>query len=128
MIGTGLQKAIHDALKAAPAVANGNVYDRVPPNAAFPYVKIGQEQVVDDGNSCDSGWEVFAEVHIWSRAPGFPESKQIAAQVCQRLLSITIISGLTLIAVEVEDTLFRSDPDGLTSHGIVTARFVVTPA
>lgn len=128
MIGTEVQKAIHDALKASPAVAGGRVYDSVPSNAEFPYVTIGGEQTVDDGNSCEDGWEVFTDVHVWSRKPGFPECKEIAVQVRQRLAGITSISGLSLIAVEVEGSRFLRDPDGLTSHGIVSARFVLTPA
>src|SRR5690606_34227972 len=77
MIGPELQKAIYDALKTVPAVAGGRVYDSVPSNAEFPYVTIGGEQTVDDGNSCEDGWEVFTDVHVWSRKPGFPECKEI---------------------------------------------------
>jgi hypothetical protein len=128
MIGTQVQKAIHDALKAAPAIAGGRVYDHVPDGADFPYIEIGDEQIVDDGNTCDDGWEVFADVHVWSRSVGYPETKTLIASIVPRLVGITSIAGYTLIAVEVENTRVFRDPDGLTSHGVISVRFVITPA
>lgn len=128
MIGTQIQKAIHDALKAAPSVAGGRVYDHVPEGAAFPYVEIGDEQILDDGNTCDDGWEVFADVHVWSRSVGYPETKGLIAAIVPRLVRITAITGFTVIAVEVENTRVFRDPDGSTSHGVISVRFVITPA
>lgn len=128
MIGAQIQKAIHDALKAAPAVAGGRVFDRVPKGAVFPYVEIGSEQIIDDGNTCDDGWEVFADVHVWSRTVGFPEVKGLIAQIVPRLVGITGIPDFRVIAVEVENTRVFRDPDGLTSHGVISIRFVITPA
>lgn len=133
MIGAKVQKAIHDALKAAPAVAGGRVYDHVPRangevTATFPYVEIGGEQIIDDGNTCDDGWEVFADVHVWSRAVGYPETKGLIATIVPRLVGINSISGFTVIAAEVENTRVMRDPDGLTSHGVISVRFVITPA
>ncbi len=128
MIGTAVQKAIVDALKVDPAVAGGRIYDIVPSGAAFPYVSIGEEQAIEDGNSCDEGWEVFIDNHVWSRAVGFPEAKTLVALVRQRINAITSVTGYTLISVEVEDTRFMRDPDGLTSHGVVSARWLIDPA
>lgn len=133
MIGTEVQKAIFDVLRAAPAIAGGRVYDHVPRTngevtATFPYVEIGNEQIIDDGNSCDDGWEVFADVHVWSRAVGFPETKGLIASIVPRLASIDTIPGFTVIVAEVESTRVLRDPDGLTSHGVISVRFIITPA
>ncbi|MBL0374034.1 DUF3168 domain-containing protein [Rhizobium sp. KVB221] len=127
MIGTEVQKAIHDALMAAPAVAGGRIYDRVPDKPTFPYITIGDEQILDDGNSCDDGWEVFHDLHAWSRSVGFPEVKGLIAAAVPRLASIASIGGHTLIAAEVQATRVFRDPDGLTNHGVITVRFVITP-
>lgn len=128
MIGTEVQKAIFDALSGAPAIADGRVYDLVPREAAFPYVTIGDEQALDDGNACDDGWEVFADVHVWSRSVGYPEAKGLMAKIVPRLTGISAIAGYTLIAVELESSRIFRDGDGLTSHGVITIRFVITPA
>lgn len=128
MIGTEFQTAIYDALTAGPSIASGRVYDRVPANPTFPYVAIGDEQIVDDGNTCDDGWEVFEDVHVWSRASGFPETKGLIQAIVPRLAAINAVPGFTVIAVEVENTRVFRDPDGLTSHGVISMRFVITPA
>jgi hypothetical protein len=128
MIGTAVQKAVFDALKASPAVAGGNVFDAVPASDPFPRVTIGDEQVIDDGNTCDAGWEVVTDIHVWSRAVGFPEAKGIASAVRQRITAIATVTGFTLISVAVENAQSSKSTDGLTSHITLTARFVLTPA
>jgi hypothetical protein len=128
MIGPEVQKAVFDALMQAPALAAGRVFDRVPELPDFPYVSFGSEQVLDDGNTCDDGWEVFSDIHVWSRAVGYVEAKQLVADVVDRINTISAIGGHALISVVVEDTRMLRDPDGLTSHGIVAAKFIITPA
>ena len=128
MIGAEIQKAIYDALIASPAIAGGRVYDRVPENPTFPYIGIGDEQSIDDGNACDDGWEVSSDVHVWSRAVGFPETKGLVSAIVPRLAAISAVPGFTLIAAGVENTRVFRDPDGLTSHGVISVRFVITPA
>jgi len=128
MIGAQVQKAIYDALKVAPAIAGGRVYDTVPEAPTYPYVTIGEEQIVGDGNSCGDGWEVFADVHVWSRAPGFPEAKGIAASVVERVTAITAVAGFAVIDAELQDTRALRDPDGLTSHIVCSFRFIIDQA
>lgn len=128
MIGTQVQKAIFDALKAAPAVAGGNVFDSVPEPSPFPRVIIGEEQILDDGNACGDGWQVYADVHVWSREVGFPEAKTIAATVVTRVRAISAIAGFGLISIELEDQRSIRDPDGLTSHIVCSFLFILDQA
>lgn len=128
MIGPEVQKAIYDALTAAPPVAGGRVYDAVPESAVFPYVTIGGEQIVADGNTCGDGWEVYADVHVWSRKPGFPEAKGIAAAAADRVTAITSIAGYSMVDVEFQDQRALRDPDGLTSHIVISFRFIIDQA
>lgn len=128
MIGPEVQGALVAALKAAPAIAGGRIHDNVPESPVFPYLSIGSEQVIDDGNSCGDGWEVFSDVHVWSRAVGYVEAKQIMATAVDKIMAITTIGGFSLIAVGVEDTRVFRDPDGLTSHGVISVRFIINPA
>lgn len=128
MIDTQVQKAIFDALKATPAVAGGNVFDIVPAGDPFPRVTIGEEQIVADGNSCGDGWEVFADVHVWSRQVGFPEAKTIAAAAVQRVGAIASIAGYALVSVEFQGQRTLRDPDGLTSHIVCSFVFIIDQA
>lgn len=128
MISTEIQQAIYSALIAGTPLCGGRVYDSVPENPTFPYITIGEENTVDDGNTCDDGWDVYADVHVWSRGVGFPEAKRVMAEARDRLAGIWAISGHTLIAAEVERTGVFRDPDGLTSHGVLSVKFIITPA
>ena len=128
MIGPQVQKAIYDALTASPAVAGGRVYDRVPAGVS-DYVTIGEEQIVGDGNSCGDGWEVFADIHVWSEAVGFPIAKATAATIVDRITAITSVSGgFQVILAELQDQRALRDPDGLTSHIVCSFRFIIDQA
>ena len=128
MIGPGLQKAIVDALKASPAVAGGNVYDRVPSSDPYPRLTVGDEQTIDNGNTCSDGWEIYTDVHVWSRAVGRVEAKQIMAVAVPRLLAIASLTGFRILATELDAHRIFTEPDGLTTHGVITIRFVIDPA
>ncbi len=125
MIETQVQRAIRDALQIAPPVAGDNIFDFVPEGAPFPRVTIGEEQIVGDGNSCGDGWEVFADVHVWSREAGFAEAKVLAAAVSERICAISAITGFNLISVEMRDQRRMRDPDGLTSHIVLSFQFTL---
>lgn len=128
MIGPELQKALVDALKAAPALAGGNIYDSVPASNLYPRVTLGDEQTIDHGNSCSDGWEVYADVHVWSQAVGKVEAKQIMAQAVPRLLALSSLPGFTILACELDGHRIFTQPDGLTTHGVITIRYVIDPA
>jgi len=124
-----LQKAIYAALVAA-EVCGGRVYDRISKDAAFPYVTIGDSQVLDDGalfDTCIGGWEAFHDIHIWSR----PESgskrelKEIAADVITSVAGITAVEGFVLVVAQVQSSRSFRDPDGMTEHGVLTFRFLI---
>lgn len=80
-----VQKALVAAIKGNGAVAaliGTRVYDEVPQDAVFPYVSIADmlgEPAVETISG--EGFEVLASVHIWSRARGAVEARQIAAAI-----------------------------------------------
>lgn len=130
MIGAELQRAIYAALTDSPAIADGRVYDRVPEAPVFPYVTIGDDQVLDDGNTCEGGWEVASNIHVWSRpATGSKaEVKDLAAAVVPRLAVTTLnVSGFRLVIAQLETSRVFRDPDGITEHAVLTFRHVLAP-
>lgn len=130
MIGAELQKAIWSALaESSPAVAGGRVYDQVPGDPTFPYVTIGDEQVLDDGNSCGDAWEVFSDIHVWSRpASGSKaEAKGIVADIVPLVVAIAGVENFDVVSAQLQNSRTVRDPDGLTEHAVLTFRFLLDP-
>ena len=116
-----------DALKAA---MGGTVraYDRVPPSPAFPYVTISEAQILDDGNTCeDDLFEIFVDLHVWSRTVGMAEAKTISGALRTSMLALEIVTDWNVPVREVQTIRHLNDPDGLTTHSILTARFLLEP-
>lgn len=130
MIGSELQAAIYNALTTAPALAGGNVFDRVPESDPFPRITLGDEQVIDDSTTCQDGWEVYPDVHCWSRpATGSKgEVKALAAAVKQRVTAIDAVAGFSLVSLTHQTTRVFRDPDGLTEHAVISFRALIDPA
>lgn len=137
-----LQKAIFQTLRddaAVVAALNGEqrIYDRVPPlaapagaksGAAFPYVTIGDDQVVDDSTTCGEAYELFATVHVWSRDVGKAAPKLLAAAIREALDAPIEIEGFAVVVHEFNDARFFREPDGVTEHGVLTFRYLVDPS
>lgn len=127
MIGPAFQKAIFDRLKAA-NVAGGRIYDRVPAKVEFPYVTISDEQIVDFGDGCAEDMvEVFVDIHVWSRAVGRVEAKTVGAAIRFSLKNSLSVEGFAVILHEFQTARSFLDADGLTSHAVLTYRFVLQP-
>lgn len=138
MIGSELQVAIVAALKVDPPLCDARIYDNPPgetrrtetTGAAWPYITVGDGQVLDAGNTCDDGWEAFADVHVWSRSPAGSklEAKAVMAEVVTRLTALSGVNGFNVIAANLETSRTFRDPNGATEHGIVAMRFLLDPA
>lgn len=128
-----LQGAIVAALKgSAPVTAliGNRVYDRVPSGAAFPYVSLGPVDELTEDADCVVGLDIDLQIDCWSREIGTVEVKRVADAVRRTLndaaLSLTD-NGLVYI-VHVQ-TRTITDPDGLTSHAVMTFNsFVEQPS
>jgi hypothetical protein len=132
--GTAMQKAIYDALKADASLAglmggSVRVYDVVEPNAPFPYVTIGDDQSLDEGNKCEPDmFEYYATLHVWSRSSpvGRVEAKNIAGRVREIFKALPAPVGFDVKSSTCERLDHLRDPDGLSAHSIVTMRFLIT--
>lgn len=131
-----LQVAIVGLLKGdAPltGLIDQRVYDRVPRSsdgqtvtATFPYVAFGEEQTIPVDVTCIMGSEIYITLHAWSRAVGFPEVKKICGRIRTVLHDAEIelpTTGLVSLAFDGR-RIFR-DPDGVTSHGVLTFLAIV---
>jgi len=128
MIGAQFQAALYTALISS-GTCGGRVYDQVPENPVFPYVTIGDEQHVDDSTQCQDGWEIYPDVHVWSRPVNGSkaEVKTLAAGVVEAVKAISLVQGFTLVSIHHETSRFLRDPDGKTEHAAITFRAVLDP-
>jgi hypothetical protein len=121
-----LQGAIVARLKADPAVTAlvaGRIYDSVPQSAVFPYVTIGPIDSVGFDPDCITGFDVAQQIDCWSRAVGTPEVKKIIDAVRAALDDREADMPLAtngMVFFEHRTTRIVRDPDGLTSHGILS--------
>lgn len=120
-----LQKAVVATLRA---VVGAAVYDQAAPNV-FPRITIGEGQVLGDYADCYDGSDTSFDVHIWSRAVGFPEAKTIASQVRDALNDQMLsLDGHTVGFLRFTQSQMLRDPDGLTSHIAMTFRALTQPS
>jgi hypothetical protein len=116
-----LQAAIVAALKASGSAAGTRVYDAVPPSPTFPYISLGNVQVISEKAECVEGAEVYVTIDAWSRAVGKVELKQIGAKIILALDNAGLSSAnVTINCCELDDVNYIDDPDGSTSHGVFT--------
>lgn len=130
-----LQRAMRDALLAAPAVTERivrRVYDFVPTGTLpeMPYIAFGAFQILDDGAGCIDGAEVFVTLDVWSQDQRSIEAKRICAAVAKALNEADLDLGgeHRLIEILHRDTRVFTDADGRTTHGVITFRALTETA
>lgn len=128
-----LQKAVNDVLKASTALATAmggtiRAYDRVPASYALPYLTFGDDEINDDGNSCDNDFsEAFVTVHVWSEKVGKVEAKNIGGAVRGALATEISITGFRAVVGHFQSGRYFTESDGLITHGVLTFRYLIEP-
>lgn len=125
-----LQKAVVAALRADVTAVSGRVYDHVPADATAPYIAVGDWQTLDASVECVDSTEIIADLHVWSRgAVGQVEAKEIASAVRASLHGADLtLDDFALVEILHRDTRMLRDPDGISTHAVVTFRALVDPA
>ena len=126
-----LQTTVYNALLASnpltTKLGGNNIYDFVPENTAFPYVKIGDQTMVDDGTKTKKGTDFTLIIHTFSRYRGSKEIKEIMSLVYDVLheSSLSVSGAMNNMRFEFSDII--KENDGLTTHGVQRFRvFVLT--
>jgi hypothetical protein len=121
-----LQKLLFDTLRndAAVMAIAGGVYDRVPASpygTRTAYISFGPSDVVDDSAECISAGEHTFQLDVWSKAVGQVEAKRLVDLIYKALheQDLTLTEN-ALAEIRVDFRRVFLDPDGLTTHGVVT--------
>lgn len=125
-----LQKAIRGALIARPdllaLVPALNILDRNARPNPRPSIILGECQEVAGELATGGDVDISADLHIWIEEPSLTKSRLVGWEIRQALRArVQLAAGFHLAGWEVSARHLR-DPDGLTSHGVVTVRARVT--
>lgn len=120
-----LHKLVRDTLVGNTdimALAN-NVFDAVPGSpfgSKTAYIVIGETDATPDDADCIDGVEANITLHVWSRAVGKVECKRLTDLVRRALHRAPLsMTDNALVQIEVEFVRVLTDPDGVTTHGVV---------
>jgi len=124
-----LQTTVYNALLADATLVSAvtGIYDFVPEGTAFPYVKVGDQTMVDDGTKNKKGNDFTLMIHTFSRYRGSKEIKEIMSLVYDVLheSSLSVSGAFNNMRFEFSDII--KENDGLTTHGMQRFRvFVLT--
>ena len=124
----GLQKTIFDALDGDSTLQSlvTDVFDFVPENTAFPYVKVGEETSVDNGTKTLQGNEHTLVIQTFSRDRVSKETKESMRRIYALLHESSLtVSGASLVNLRFEFSDIIKENDGLTTHGLQRCRAVI---
>lgn len=126
-----MQKAIRDRFVASPAlialVPADHVLDRNARPNPDPSVIIGEGQKLPGGDIARRTFEVIFDIHVWRKEPGLTGVKAIVGAMRTALHSSRPIlpAGYHCGDCHVSSARYLRDPDGETSHAVMTVSALV---
>ena len=99
----------------------------MPEGSAYPYVVIGEETATNIGTKDKDMHEYTQTIHVWSQYRGLRDIKEIMEQIYTLLNDYSItVSGASAISLRHEFQTTLTEGDGLTRHGVMRFRVVVS--
>lgn len=127
-----LQTAIRLRLVGSSAIIDlvpaGSILDRNQRPAPDPSIIIGEGTSVDDGDSISrSLTRINTDLHVWKREPSLAGVKEIAGliRLAIKAAPLALETGFHCVDARIASARFLRDPDGETSHGVVTIEATV---
>tara|TARA_Y100001937_G_C7119468_1_gene331866 strand:+ start:714 stop:1124 length:411 start_codon:yes stop_codon:yes gene_type:complete len=127
-----LQKSVFSALNGASitdydGAAITGVFDDVPENTTYPYIRIGEETATDVSVKDKDLFEHTLTIHIWSQYRGNRDIKGIMKQVHDTLHDSSLsVTGAAMVNMRQEFQTTLLENDGITRHGVMRFRAVVS--
>lgn len=126
-----LQKALRGVFIARPAllalVPAANILDRNARPNPSPAVILGETQEIDGGLATGGSVLIFHTLHIWKEEQSLAGVRRIGWEIRQALRAGRVaLEGGFVLAGWVTTARYMRDPDGLTSHGVVTVTATIT--
>ncbi len=127
-----LQKTVFSALNSGnitdyDSTAITGVFDDVPSGTAYPYIVVGEETAIDVSSKDKDIFEHTLTVHVWSQYRGRRDIKVIMKQVHDILHDSSLtVSGGSMVNMRQEFQTTLLEGDGITRHGVIRFRAVVS--
>lgn len=127
-----LQKAVRLRLVGSPSVTAlvpaGSILDRNARPAPDPAIILGEGQSVDDSRVARNVQRVYMDLHIWKKEPSTAGVKAIAGAVrgAMRTFQPGTFDGYHFGDCLVSGCRYLRDPDGETSHAVLTVEAIVS--
>lgn len=131
-----LQSAIVAALRADGGVTGlvgARIVDRPKPNETMPYISIGPSDTIPFHRMEQRGCTVTMQLDIWAASNNvgtkqMVSARQVAAAVTAALFgSRFTVAGWKIHQLWPVTSRVMADPDGVTSHGILTIQADMQP-
>lgn len=127
-----LQKAIRARLVGASAVIAlvpaASILDRNQRPAPSPSIILGEAQQVDEGNALDRNRvRIFHTVHVWKKEASLAGVTRITGEIRKAMTGarLSLDPGFHCADHRIADIRVMRDPDGETSHGVVTVEALI---
>jgi len=125
-----LQKAVYAVLSTDAALlasAVTGVFDDVDEDyEGFPYITVGEDNIVERDTDGSEGYTASITVHIWSRVKSQQEVKTLQGLVYTALHRVPLtITGFDCILCRQTEQISLRDPDGQTRHGVQTFELII---
>lgn len=103
-------------------VPAANVLDRNERPNPRPSIVLGEAQSVDENDSISrQRIRVYLDAHVWTQEPSTEISKRIVGAIRTAMKVRPVLSaGYHLADCRIRQARFLRDPDGETSHAVVT--------
>lgn len=127
-----VQKALRARLVSTAAVTAlvpaTSILDRHTRPAPDPSIILGEGQTIEGDDLARRQQRVVLDLHVWKKEPGLAGVKAIAGAVRAALHSgrLALAAGFHCGDCRVSHTRFLRDPDGETSHAVVTVETLVS--
>ena len=127
-----LQKSVFGVLNSANITdaagsAITGVFDDVPEGTAYPNIVVGEESSNNISTKSLDMHEHTLTIHTWSQYRGLKDIKVIMKQIYDNLNDVSLsVSGGQAVNMKQEFLTTLVDADGITRHGIMRFRAVVS--
>jgi hypothetical protein len=130
-----LQKALRARLAATSAVTAlvpaTSILDRNERPVPVPSIILGDTQVLDEETSMTRAHQrIFHTLHVWKRETGTDGVKAICWEIRRAVHAgrLALEGGFHCADMRVQDIRILRDPDGVTTHGVVTVNALISGA
>lgn len=122
-----LQKALYETLTTALLTAGAGgaavpVYDHVPQDSSFDYVRIGDLESGEWDTTTELGQEHDVDIHVFMRSDklGKKQAQQLQKLVYDALHQAELVldAGAALVDLRCTFQTTFTEPDGITQHGV----------